>query len=150
MKYDEMPDQDLEKTRARLARRERILDRLRLPLTLLGGGACVGLAVVAGGALGLTLQGIAMWSVLAGVVGSGTAFGFADKYACKWGERALALSMSQGIRHINRVEHEFKQTLPLKGEAAKAFIKALTEGICEKLHIRKPLSLVRKPPQANL
>ena len=133
---------------ARYAALERVLDKCRLPGMLLGAAAGVALvAFVAAPLMGLTLAGIAMGGTLAAVIGGGTAFGFIDKYCDRFGLRNLALAGMKAGHHMERVEHEFRQSLPLKDEAKKAFIRALTDGIAEKLHIRKPLQLQRKPAQ---
>ncbi|TAL32770.1 MAG: hypothetical protein EPN97_09755 [Alphaproteobacteria bacterium] len=138
-------DAKISSTHASMVFRERLLNKLCLPLTLLAGAAAVGLVAAASTALACTLQGIIMCSVLAGVAGCGTAFGFIDKYSDRFGQRALALSMMQCQNNIARAEHGFKQSLPLKGSAVKAFIASLTEGLQERLHIGRPLTLKKKP-----
>lgn len=148
-----MQQSDVEKVTAaqkRYGMLERVLDKMRLPGLLLG--AAAGVALVAFGLaplLALTTQGVWMCGTLAAVAGGGVTFGYIDKFCDRFGARNLALSYMMTGHHLDRVHEEFKQTLPLKDDAKKAFIRAITEGIKEKLHIRKPLTL-KKAPQANL
>lgn len=125
------------------------LGKCRLPGLLLGAAAGVALvAFVAAPVMGLALQGIVMGGTFAAVVGGGTAFGFVDKYASRFGERGMILSLGVARHQLGRVEEDFKKSLPLKDDAKKAFIMALTDGIKEKLHIGKPLQLKSAPAPA--
>ena len=150
MEQETAADQLIRTTSHRYAHYERILDACRLPGLLLGAAAGVGLVAFGlAPLLGLTAQGIWMCGTLAAVAGGGVTFGTIDKYADRFGLRNMALGGMKMERHMVRVEKQWKDSLPLSRTATKAFIKAITEGICEKLHIRKPLSLVRKPPQSG-
>ncbi len=145
------PDADrlIAVTQAEYARRERLLDRLRLPLTVAGAAIGVGLALAIAPVLGLAVMGKVSIATLAAFGGSGTAFGLVDNYSNRSGLRALALSGMAATRNLARMEEECRQSLPLKDEAKKAFIKALTEGLKDRLHIRKPLQLKKNPaPQS--
>ncbi|MEZ0224775.1 MAG: hypothetical protein ACAH83_09500 [Alphaproteobacteria bacterium] len=146
MEQEAPADQLIRITSNRYARYERILDACRLPGLLLG--AAVGVGLVAFGLaplLGLAAQGIWMCGTLAAVAGGGVTFGYIDKYADRFGLRNLALGGMKTERHMVRVEKQWKDSLPLSGTATKAFIKAITEGIRDKLHIGKPLTLKRTP-----
>jgi hypothetical protein len=141
------PDADrlIATTHAVYARRERLLETLRMPLTLAATAGGAGLALAVAPVLGLAVMGKVSMAAFAALGGGGTTFGVIDKYSNRYGLRALALSGMAATRHVARVEEEYRQSLPLKDDAKKAFIKALTDGIRERLHIRRPLQLKKSP-----
>jgi hypothetical protein len=149
MEQETASDQLIRTTYDRYARLEKVLRASTLPGMLLG--AAVGIGLVTFGLaplFGMATQGIVMCSMLAAVAGGGVAGGTINKYADRFGLRTLALSGLGAERGILRAEKQWKDSLPLNGTATSAFIKALTEGIREKLHISKPLTF-KKANQAK-
>ena len=139
-------DKFLSDTRAGLQKKERLLDALRLPLTLVGAALGAAATIALAPVLGLTVGATVIGAIAVGAVSAVTSFGFVDKYASRYGLRALAVSGMETMRALGQAEEQIKQAMPLKDHAKKAFIEALTDGIRDKLHIRKPLQLKKPQP----